>query len=171
MEADDERESMNVMHAAIREALVDGFWHRVALGPAPSGQTARLLAYIYMEVNDDFSTFMQFVKVEPTTMSPERLVRRAMNRQPDPGQCYHYDWALQNFRGEMVAMPSEEQILQASLLTAKGIIGTRQVPVVVLSFMQSIQSPAAWLELWHPKEAPTQPLWDFFLPRLTKSYL
>ena len=167
----DERKAVDAMHTAVREALAEGFWHRVALGLAPAGQTARLVAYIYLEVNDDMSTFTRFVQVEPTTMNAERLARRAVGRQLDPDQCYHYDWALQNLQGEMVAMPSEEQIQQAAVLTAKGIIGARQVPVAMLCFMQATRSSAAWLEFWHPKEAPTRSLWDFFLPRLTKSYL
>lgn len=168
---DSEGEHAEDLHIAVADALVDGFWHRAPLGAGPHHELARLIAYTYMEVEEDLSTSFRFVRVEKTSLTAEQLARRVQPREVDSKDCYKYDWVLQTLKGEIVAMPSAEQIEAASIAVAKAKIGARPLPVALVAFLRSETSGANRMEFWSPRDAPTESLWDFYKRRMVSCYL
>lgn len=145
------------MHLVVAQRAVGRWWHRVPLS-GDSAQRNEIVAYVAMGYVGD-ELHMWFAAPATTKMTAKHMTREMGRVTPSPEHSQRVDWALMS-GGEMVAMPSEEEIEAAVVATAKEL--AEGGPVAVFALLQGTEDGARTLELWHPRLVSTEVMWRLF---------
>lgn len=157
-----DRAFVEAMHCRVNELLAQKLWHRIPLtgDNAEDAPPLELVAYLAVAKLREGETDVWFTATVPTRLTGARLARDLARLELPQQRLQRIDWTIVNGSGEMIAMPSQQQIEDSVVAVANAMVG--ECPIALYASLRCERSGARVTEFWHPQHVDSEVIFRVF---------